>query len=99
MHLDTNTVAMSPCLSIRNKLVHIWVKIAAALMVTSPSHPASAGTDANVSCVLRGTKGATALLPLESSANNFERGQRDEFIVESADVGPFTQLQIGHDNK
>jgi hypothetical protein len=58
-----------------------------------------AGTDANVSCVLHGELGITPSLRLDSSANNFERGQRDEFSVMSADVGRFTQLTIGHDNK
>ena len=57
------------------------------------------GTDANVSCVIYGDKGMTPMLPLENSANNFERGARDEFTVTSGDVGTLTQLQIGHDNK
>lgn len=31
--------------------------------------------------------------------NNFEKGMRDEFVVESADVGKMLRLQIGHDNR
>lgn len=31
--------------------------------------------------------------------NNFEKGMRDEFTVETADVGKMLKLQIGHDNK
>ena len=40
-----------------------------------------AGTDADVAVVLHGEKGASAELKLESSANNFERGKLDEFLV------------------
>ena len=69
------------------------------LIVVYTSDLRGAGTDANVSAVIHGTKGATALLPLENSANNFEKGARDEFVVETADVGPLNKLQIGHDNK
>lgn len=57
------------------------------------------GTDANVSCVLHGALGSSPLLPLENSANNFERGARDEFVMESSDVGTLSKLRIGHDNK
>lgn len=32
-------------------------------------------------------------------ANNFERAQRDEFVVEGPDVGDFSKLQIGHNNR
>uniref|UniRef100_A0A383W527 PLAT domain-containing protein n=1 Tax=Tetradesmus obliquus TaxID=3088 RepID=A0A383W527_TETOB len=58
-----------------------------------------AGTDANVSCVIGGDKGSTPRLSLENAANNFERGARDEFSVQSADVGQPTTLQIAHDNR
>eukprot|EP00775_Hariotina_reticulata_P001782 gene1782-2116_t len=58
-----------------------------------------AGTDAVISCVLHGDQGSTPLMVLENSRNNFERGQRDEFTLESADVGSMQRLQIGHDNK
>jgi hypothetical protein len=58
-----------------------------------------AGTDANVSCVITGDKGSTPRLSLENSANNFERGARDEFSVQSADVGQPTTMQIAHDNR
>jgi len=58
-----------------------------------------AGTDASVSCVLFGSKGQSGQLALENSANNFERAQRDEFVVEGPDVGDFSKLQIGHNNR
>lgn len=60
---------------------------------------AGAGTDANVTCVLFGQKGQTPATQLESSRNDFERGQRDDFVIESTDLGPITKLQIGHDNR
>lgn len=37
-------------------------------------HSLLAGTDANVTCIIRGDKGSTPQLSLENSANNFERG-------------------------
>ncbi len=58
-----------------------------------------AGTDANVSCVLHGDQGSTPQLTLENSANNFERGARDEFSVQSTDVGQLQRLQISQDNR
>lgn len=52
-----------------------------------------------MSCVIGGDKGSTPRLSLENAANNFERGARDEFSVQSADVGQPTTLQIAHDNR
>jgi hypothetical protein len=57
------------------------------------------GTDANVSCVISGDKVSTPRLSLENAAYNFERGARDEFSVQSADVGQPSTLQIAHDNR
>lgn len=67
--------------------------------VALPAECCHAGTDANVSCVIGGDKGSTPRLSLENAANNFERGARDEFSVQSADVGQPTTLQIAHDNR
>jgi hypothetical protein len=75
-------------------LLHLQLHAFSPVCISTP-----AGTDANVSCVLHGELGMTPSLRLDSSANNFERGTRDEFSVMSADVGRFTQLTIGHDNK
>ncbi|KAK9824333.1 hypothetical protein WJX72_009517 [[Myrmecia] bisecta] len=58
-----------------------------------------AGTDANVTCVLHGAAGISPAFKLENGKDNFEKGHKDEFLVQSADVGKFTKLQIGHDNK
>ncbi|KAG2499991.1 hypothetical protein HYH03_002273 [Edaphochlamys debaryana] len=68
-------------------------------IITYTSDIRGAGTDANVSCMLMGDKANTPQFMLENSKNNFEKGQRDEFIHESVDVGTIKKLQIGHDNK
>ncbi|GLC44364.1 hypothetical protein PLESTF_000049800 [Pleodorina starrii] len=68
-------------------------------IVTFTSDIRGAGTDANVSCMLMGDKANTPTFVLENSRNNFEKGQRDEFVMESVDVGAIKKLQIGHDNK
>ncbi|KAF5837533.1 hypothetical protein DUNSADRAFT_4226 [Dunaliella salina] len=57
-----------------------------------------AGTDANVYCVIFGEKGQTPRTKLETAKNNFERGQRDDFVIESIDLGQITKLEIGHDD-
>lgn len=47
-----------------------------------------AGTDANVSIILYGTLGDTGQRALKQKGRNlFERGQVDEFIIESLDLG------------
>ncbi|GFR41097.1 hypothetical protein Agub_g1741 [Astrephomene gubernaculifera] len=68
-------------------------------IITQTSDIRGAGTDANVSCMLLGDKANTPTFVLENSKNNFEKGQRDEFVYESVDVGAIKKLQIGHDNK
>ncbi len=32
------------------------------------------------------------------AANNFERGRRDDFVVQGSDVGELQSIVIGHDN-
>ncbi|KAK3253157.1 hypothetical protein CYMTET_37584 [Cymbomonas tetramitiformis] len=69
------------------------------VVVTTGDHR-GAGTDATVRVVIYGDKGQTALIPLISDSKNlFERAQVDEFLVQGANVGNITRLQIGHDNK
>ncbi len=47
-----------------------------------------AGTDANVSIILYGSLGDTGHRPLKQRGRNlFEKGQVDEFIIESLDLG------------
>jgi hypothetical protein len=57
-----------------------------------------AGTDANVTVVLRGTKGETGRCLLSRTERDFERGTTDTFVVEAQDVGLLTAVTIGHDN-
>lgn len=45
------------------------------------SAPRGAGTDSNVFVELHGDLGAVGQTSLETSANNFERGQTDLFVV------------------
>jgi PLAT/LH2 domain-containing protein len=48
---------------------------------------ASAGTDADVSLWVDGTRGSTGWVFLDNSDDNFERGATDYFYIESADIG------------
>lgn len=73
-----------------------WAVLQIALVSCYWCH---AGTDAGVSCIIYGEKGCTPQLTLENSANNFERGARDEFNVQSVDVGPMQRLQMSQDNR
>ena len=56
------------------------------------------GTDANVWIVVFGEKGDTGERKLDTSANNFERGVEDVFILEAPDLGEIRRVLIGHDN-
>jgi hypothetical protein len=58
----------------------------------------SAGTSANVHCILHGKKGDSGQIRLESSSKNFSRGRTDKFTLECASLGPLTHITIGHDN-
>ena len=41
---------------------------------------------------------SSELMPLENSANNFERGMVDDFLVECANLGTkIKEVDIGHD--
>ncbi|KAJ8050374.1 Lipoxygenase-likey domain-containing protein 1 [Holothuria leucospilota] len=57
-----------------------------------------AGTDANVSITIFGEGGDSGERRLKSSKNNFERGQEDQFAIESYPLGPLKKIRIGHDN-
>lgn len=57
-----------------------------------------AGTDANVSMVIHGTRGDTGPLRLAKGRDDFVRGARDQFVVEGPDVGEIRTLVIGHDD-
>jgi hypothetical protein len=55
-----------------------------------------AGTDANVFVKLFGESGETEDKKLESSGNNFERGNTDTFSFEALDLGEVTKVRVGH---
>ncbi|KAJ8050342.1 Lipoxygenase-likey domain-containing protein 1 [Holothuria leucospilota] len=57
-----------------------------------------AGTDANVSITIFGEGGDSGERRLKSSKNNFERGQEDQFAIESYPLGPLKKIRVGHDN-
>jgi len=59
-----------------------------------------AGTDASVFVIIKGTKGITSKMELETSqhANKFEDYQVDRFALDSKEVGQITHMTIGHDN-
>ena len=75
------------------------VSLSRYTIITKTSDIRGAGTDANVSAMLFGDKANTPLFMLENSKNNFEKGETDEFVVETIDIGVIKKLQIGHDNK
>eukprot|EP01046_Picozoa_sp_COSAG06_P033716 COSAG06_NODE_3464_length_5301_cov_4.178201_1_plen_1602_part_01 len=56
------------------------------------------GTDANVKLTIFGSQADSGEKALESGKDDFERGQTDNFIVESFDVGNIEKIKLGHDN-
>jgi hypothetical protein len=67
-------------------------------ITTHTSDVRLAGTDATVTARLFGEANGepieTAIVPLENSANNFERGRVDEFVVELKNVGVIKGIEI-----
>ncbi len=69
------------------------------LIVVKTGNVSGAGTDANVSVQLRGSKGATSPVLLDTpDHNDFERYQQDAFHFIANDVGDIHTITIGHDN-
>ena len=63
----------------------------------STSDLRGAGTDANVTLSIKGSKGFLSDTVLESDKNNFERNRTDEFCIQSRDLGVLQSITIGHD--
>ena len=63
-------------------------------VVVATSDVRGAGTDAAVTCVLYGARGDSGERRLESSANDFERGKRDDFYVTCPDLGELQRVKI-----
>ncbi len=57
-----------------------------------------AGTDSNVFIEMHGELGSVGQSRLETAANNFERGQVDNFVVKGTNVGDVQKVLIWHDN-
>ncbi|GMH36686.1 hypothetical protein BSKO_04559 [Bryopsis sp. KO-2023] len=68
-------------------------------IVTITSNMRGAGTDANVFMNMKGDLGSTGQINLDSSRNDFEKGQTDEFTVSTRYVGEPKSLDIWHDGK
>lgn len=56
-----------------------------------------AGTDANISVSLTGTKGKTGRIALSSWRNDFEAGNKDVYIVKAMDVGAVLIIRLHND--
>ena len=67
-------------------------------VTTYTSELRGAGTDANVFLVVHGSKGSTGQLRLARGKDDFNRGNRDQFVVEGLNVGEISHIDIGHDN-
>ena len=66
-------------------------------ITTYTSDVRGAGTDANVTCTIRGSLGVIEAARLENSMNNFRRGMPDTFLLMSRDIGDLEELVIEHD--
>lgn len=58
----------------------------------------NAGTDSNVHLVLYGDKGKSDDLDLRENPENFKQGKKDNFKIETNDIGIPFKLRISHDN-
>lgn len=56
-----------------------------------------AGTTANVTIAMTGTKDRTEELELQNSIDNFTRGKEDEFTLHLADIGDVNRITIAQD--
>ena len=58
-----------------------------------------AGTDADVTIKVYGSKLVTNEITLTSQLKNFEKGTTDSFYFESANLGEIEKIKVGHNNK
>jgi hypothetical protein len=56
-----------------------------------------AGTDGNVSLRINGTNGSTQFIPLDDSADNYERNRTDHFLRSASYVGAIQSVTIYFD--
>ena len=64
--------------------------------ITTTSDEQYAGTDEHIYLVIRGREISTKPVLLNNAASCFERGKRDEFVIEDLDVGPIQSLTVGY---
>lgn len=57
-----------------------------------------AGTDSDVYLVAYGNQDKSDAIILDNESDNFERGQCDQFKVETCDIGKPFKIRIGHNN-
>ncbi|XP_040192273.1 lipoxygenase homology domain-containing protein 1 [Rana temporaria] len=57
------------------------------------------GTDANIYMICYGASGSTDEMLLPKCGDRFERGQRDTFVMEIADIAPFKKMRVWIDGK
>ncbi|XP_072269601.1 lipoxygenase homology domain-containing protein 1 [Pyxicephalus adspersus] len=57
------------------------------------------GTDANIYMICYGASGSTDDMLLPKCGDRFERGQRDTFVMEIADIAPFKKMRVWIDGK
>lgn len=67
------------------------------MVKVTTSDERGAGTDANVFIEIVGALDSTSRRKLESSANDFERGQTGTYAVMAVDIGDVVSIEIGHD--
>ena len=58
-----------------------------------------AGTDADVFVILHGSKGSSSRVMLPSTPADFERGEKNVFVITVPDVGDIEQITVSHNNK
>ncbi|XP_073475133.1 lipoxygenase homology domain-containing protein 1 [Aquarana catesbeiana] len=57
------------------------------------------GTDANIYMICYGASGSTDDMLLPKCGDRFERGQKDTFVMEIADIAPFKKMRVWIDGK
>lgn len=68
------------------------------LVTTTTGNMKGAGTNSSVFIRLHGSIASSGELRLENSKSNFDRGRKDTFCLETADLGDLHQVNIRHDN-
>ena len=65
-------------------------------IITTTSDEQYAGTDENIYLILRGREISSKPVLLNNSKSCFERGGKDEFIIEDVQIGHLASITIGY---